>query len=141
MVGPKSMNNRAIAAMLICFAWGVSACTSSATSTTTSTNQGYDSSYANASRTQQQTYDAKTEDKKEGDAAITVMQLGMETGDVYPGEDYYVHAVIDNPEERKNLEYVWAVTEGELTEVPESERGRLQTLVEKVYSEATPEGM
>jgi hypothetical protein len=134
------MTNRAIAVMLIGLIGAGNACTSSSTSSGIQTgSNNYDSQYRAQTAATQQTYDAKQAEKKEGDAAITVMQLGLETGDVYPGEDYYVHAVVDNPTDRKNLQYVWSTTEGELTEVPESQRGRLQTLVEDVYSKSTPE--
>lgn len=133
------MNNRAIALMLFCLVAALSACTSSSSSSGIQTgNNQYDSQYRNQTTTTKQGYDAKQEEKKQGDTAITIMQLGLETGDVYPGDDYYVHAVIDNPTDRKNLQYVWSTTDGEVTEVPESERGRLQTLVEDIYSKATP---
>jgi hypothetical protein len=126
--------------MLICLGWALSACTSSSTSSgIQSGNQNYDNNYRNQTASTKQTYDQKQEEKAKADSAITVMQLGLETGDVYPGDDYYVHAVIDNPTDRKNLQYVWSTTDGEVTEVPESERGRLQTLVEDIYSKATPE--
>src|SRR5687767_8363460 len=108
MVGLKHMTNRWIAVMLICLLGAVSACTSSATSSVqTGSGSGYDSQYRGGTTSTQGQYEQKTADKKETDSAITVMQFGMETGDLYPGEDYYAYAVIDNPDARKNLEYVW----------------------------------
>jgi len=125
--------------MLVCLVAALSACTSSSSSSgIQGGNSQYDSQYRAQTASTKQTYDPKKDDKAKEDSAITVMQLGLETGDVYPGDDYYVHAVVDNPTGRKNLQYVWSTTDGEVTEVPESERGRLQTLVEDIYSKATP---
>ena len=142
MAGPKYMDRRAIALLLLSLsAAAVSACTSSSSSSPSLSTGGsqYDSQYRQATNSTAQTYGPKQDDKQKGDSAITIMQEGMETGDVYPGDDYYVYAVVDNPTQRKNLQYVWSVSDGsEITEVPESERGRLQKLVEEKYSSAKP---
>jgi len=133
------MTKRFIAVMLFLLVGALSACTSSSSSNGLQAgNTQYDGQYKQPVGSTKQSYDPKTDDGKKTDSAITVMQLGLETGDVYPGDDYYVHAVIDNPTDRKNLQYVWSTTDGEITEVPESERGRLQTLVEDIYSKSTP---
>jgi len=113
------------------------ACTSSSTPTNISTGSGsYDDNYeasARGARGQQQVNpeEARTDE----DPPVVIMLMSMETGDVYPGEDYYVYAVVDNPDNR-DLEYVWSVANGEVREVPESERGRLATVVETEYDYA-----
>jgi hypothetical protein len=132
------MNSRVYAVLLLLLVSAAGACTSSSTTSVTQGNSNYDSQYRQATTGGTQTYEQKQEEKKEGDTAITVMQVAMETGDVYPGEDYYVYAVVDNPTDRKNLQYVWSTTSGEVVEVPEAERGRLQVLVDEKYSSVQP---
>ena len=114
------------------------ACTSSSTSASGyQTNAGYDSQYSQSARSSQSSYGGQQPSTEaEGDPPITVMLVSMETGDVYPGEDYYVYTVVDNPK-NMDLEYVWSVAAGDVREVPEAERGRLQALVEDEYKNAS----
>src|SRR5262245_27930346 len=86
-----------------------SACTSSnATTQPTQTNSTYDSQYRDQTRSAQQ-YDTGEKPGEEGDAPVTNLLVAMETGDVYPGEDYFVYTVVDKPAERTDVEYVWSV--------------------------------
>src|ERR1043165_790577 len=114
------MTNRAILVLLFCCAAAFSACTSSSTSTGLQTNSQYDQQYRNSTTTQKSTYDQKKAEEQKTDSADPVMQVALETGGVYPGEDDYAHAIVDNPQGRKNLQYVWTATDGTLKEVPES---------------------
>ena len=120
----------------VCFTM---ACTSSSSSTPISSGSNkYDSEYRIDSRPSSSNYGTGDEigDRPLEDPPITVMVMSMETADVYPGDDYYVYAVVDNPDNR-DLEYVWSVANGNISEVPESERGRLATLVEDEYRTAS----
>lgn len=123
--------------ILACAAIAV-ACTSSNTATSSlQTNQGWDQQYRQESRTAQNQQQGQTgAEVPRENPPITIMLVGMETGDVYPGDDYYVYAVVDNPDKR-DLEYEWSIADGDVAEVPESERGRLATLVETEYANAS----
>ncbi|MDQ3024563.1 MAG: hypothetical protein M3R04_09315, partial [bacterium] len=132
------MTSRAISILLTFVLCAATACTSSSSPSVSQGNNNYDSQFRQPNTGAKGTYDQKPAEKLESDTAITVMQLALETGDVYPGQDYYAYAVVDNPTDRKNLQYVWATSDGEIVEVAEAERGRLQTLVEEKYSTVTP---
>jgi hypothetical protein len=113
------------------------ACTSSNSPVGTSgTNSQYDSQYRNPTATNPQTYGEQQPVAPVGDPAITIMQMKLDTGEVHPGDDYDVHAIVDNPDNRA-VEYVWSTDNGEITEVPEADRGRLMTLVETEYATAS----
>ncbi len=117
-----------ILVMLVAVVWAA-ACTSSSNATSVSTNAGYDSQYREQSRSAQGYQQGQEPGTVEGDPPITLMMVGMETGQVYPGEDYYVYAIVDNPDNR-DLEFEWSISNGEVLDVPEAERGRLATLIE-----------
>ncbi|MCH7472839.1 hypothetical protein IIA79_07805, partial [bacterium] len=112
------------------------ACTSSQTTTPSFGSSRYDQDFRTPTQSSQSYPGQQPGEEALGPPPITVMLVSMETGDVYPGEDYFVYAVVDNPA-NENLEYVWSFAEGELAEVPESERGRLATLVETEYNTAS----
>lgn len=137
MEGVNEMKNIGLIIFLGCVAFAV-ACTSSNTATTNiQTNSQWDQQYRQESRSaQSQQRTEQGADIPREDPPITIMLLSMETGDVFPGEDYYVYAVVDNPDNR-DLEYVWSVADGDVSEVPESERGRLSTLLEEEYATAS----
>ncbi len=116
------------------------ACTSSSTPTSYSSgSSGYDSDYREQTRGSQSygQQQGEIDERPEEDPPITIMLLSMETGDVYPGDDYYIYAVVDNVDDR-DLEYVWSIGNGDVSEVPEAERGRLATVVETEYNTAAP---
>jgi hypothetical protein len=110
-------------------------CTSSSTPTQSQSNANYDAQFREQTRSAQQNYQAGGQmEAAEGDPPVTIMLISMETGNVHPGEDYFVYAVVDEPQERDDLEYVWSVANGDVQEVPESERGRLLALIESEYA-------
>lgn len=111
------------------------ACTSSNTPTNVQSNSGYDSEYRETTRSSQQYGQGAAAEQPLVEPSPTLMQIGTETGDMYPGEDYYVYAVVDNPDNR-NLQYVWSLKGGTLSEVPEAERGRLATEVAQAKTDA-----
>jgi hypothetical protein len=116
------------------------ACTSSNTVTSGSTgSSSYDSEYRDQTRGSQSygQQQGEIDGRPEEDPPVTIMLLSMETGDVYPGDDYYIYAVVDNVDDR-DLEYVWSIGNGDVQEVPEAERGRLATVVETEYNTAAP---
>ena len=111
-----------------------SACTSSnATTQPTQSNPNYDAQYREQTRSSTQ-YETGEQPGEEGDPPITTMLVAMETGDVHPGEDYFVYTVVDKPVDRTDVEYVWSVSNGDISEVPEAERGRLTTQVDQEYA-------
>jgi hypothetical protein len=105
------------------------ACTSSSTGAGTSTNQNFDTNYRQPTTSTQQ-YDANNPDPTKPEPVYTVMEIGTETGEIYPGEDYPVFAVVDKPQDTE-IEYHWSSTNGALAELPEADRGRIQTLIEQ----------
>jgi hypothetical protein len=120
--------------MLVAVLWAV-ACTSSNSSTSVGSNAGYDSQYREQTRSTNSYPAGEQPGVVQGDPPITLMEVGMETGEVYPGEDYYVYAIVDNPDNRE-VQYEWSIASGDVTDVPEAERGRLVTLVEQEYADA-----
>ena len=114
--------------MLVAVVWA-GACTSSNTATNINSNSGYDSQYREPTRSQSNYQQSQAPGTVQGDPPITLMMTGLETGDVYPGEDYYIYAVVDNPDNRE-IQFEWSVANGNLQDVPEAERGRLISLVE-----------
>ena len=112
-------------------------CTSSNTGTSVSTgSSNYDRSYTTPTQSNQNIASGAEREVETGDPPITMMLVSMETGDVYPGEDYFIYAVVDNPRDQE-IEYEWSIPNGTVTEVPESERGRLMTLLEEEYATAS----
>lgn len=135
MEGNRVMKYRVTASAVAVLGLLVAACTSSNTPTqTTQSNASYDSQFREQTRSAAQNYQSGGQlDENKTDQPVTIMLLSMETGDVHPGEDYYVYAVVDDPQKRANLQYTWSVANGDVSEVPESERGRLMTIVENEY--------
>jgi hypothetical protein len=115
------------------------ACTSSSTPTNVNTSSNYDQRYREPTR-ESRNYGStgNQQESPDVDAPITIMLMATETGAIHPGEDYYVYAVVDNPD-NKDIEYVWSVSNGEVMEAPEADRARLHTLVEEEYLKAAPE--
>jgi len=111
------------------------ACTSSNTPTTAQSNAGYDSEYRESTRSAQQYGEGAGKEQPLVEPAPTLMLIGAETGEMNPGEDYYIYAVADNPDKR-NLQYVWSLQGGTVSEVPEAERGRLDIEVAKAKEDA-----
>ncbi len=116
------------------------ACTSSNSPTSNiNTNSSYDSTYRDQTRSANTQNNQQLAEAGElGDPPITLMIVGMEEGDIYPGEDYFVWVVDDNPDGR-DLEYEWSIGNGDFFPVAEADRGRLRTLVEDEYNKAQPE--
>lgn len=135
MEGNRVMNYRPIATAVAVVGLLLASCTSSNTPTqTTQSNASYDSQFREQTRSAAQNYQSGGQlNENKTDQPVTIMLLSMETGDVHPGEDYYVYAVVDDPQKRANLQYTWSVANGDVNEVPESERGRLMTIVENEY--------
>lgn len=135
----ESMSRQALAIALAVVVGAVVACTSSSTPTTPQSNQNYDASYREATRSSPAYGQTGTGQTPPGEAPITVMYVSLETGDVYPGEDYDVYAVVSNPDKR-DVQYVWSVANGTIAEVPEADRGRLATVVDEGFrtAQATP---
>jgi hypothetical protein len=134
----ESMSRQALAIALAVVVGAVVACTSSSTPTTPQSNQNYDANYREATRSNP-AYGETGTGQTPGEAPITVMYVSLETGDVYPGEDYAVYAVVSNPGKRE-VQYVWSVANGTIAEVAEADRGRLATVVDEGFrtAQATP---
>ncbi|MCB1218130.1 hypothetical protein KDL44_12100 [bacterium] len=131
---------RLMAVSVMCSAAVFGACTSSNSPTQNNiqTNSQYDSQYRDQTRSANQQNRTAEEAAEMGDPPITLMVVAMETGDVFPGEDYFIYVVDDNPDGR-DLEYEWGVVNGDIWPVAEADRGRLRTIVETEYNTAQPE--
>jgi hypothetical protein len=132
------MSKHGLVILQLAVVFSLLACTSSNTPTGAQSGTGYDSQY-NAATRSAGSYGADQSKQLEatGDAPLTIMYIAAETGDMYPGEDYYIYAVVDKPKDREDMEYSWSVANGTISEVPEAQRGRLQKLVEDGYATAT----
>ncbi|MCB1220313.1 MAG: hypothetical protein H7A35_13630 [Planctomycetales bacterium] len=128
----------AVSVMMSAVVFGACTSSNSPTSNNIQTNSSYDNQYRDQTRSSAAGNQPSTNPEEMGDPPITLMIIGMETGDVYPGEDYFVYVVDDNPDGR-DLEYEWGIANGDIWPVAEADRGRLRTVVETEYNTAQPE--
>ena len=134
----KILRYLAVAVMVSSVAFGACTSSNSPTNNNISTNTNYDSQYRDQTRSAANNPGQQLTDEGElGDPPITIMEMSTETGDIYPGEDYFVYGVIDNPDGR-DLEYEWSLANGDFYPVAEADRGRLATVVEDAYNTAQP---
>jgi hypothetical protein len=131
------MSKHGLAILQMAVVFALIACTSSSTPTGAGSNSSYDSAYREPTRSSASQGDANTQLQAEGDAPLTIMYISAETGDMYPGQDYYIYAVVDKPKDREAMQYVWSIANGTMSEAPESERARLTKLVEDGYATAS----
>jgi len=100
------------------------ACTSSQSNV--ATNPGYQGSYQSTSRSRQSSQAGQEEGfpKESYRPPVTLEMLAMNTGEVLVAEQYFIAAVVSNPESRA-LTYRWTVEDGTFAEVPESMRSEI----------------